>query len=95
MQPFNIKIEVENEYVTLTILPTDEAYFKVVYYGGVLGAIHYDKITQKWNAVNPEAIIAGDLPPYQGIIVENRVEVVLDSPTIVKIGQEILKTHSF
>jgi hypothetical protein len=95
MQPFNIKIPVQNEEVTITILPTDQEYFKVVYYGHVLGAIHYDKNINKWSLVDPSEIIVGDLPPYTGIIEEDRVEIELNSETIVKIGQEVLKSHSF
>jgi hypothetical protein len=95
MQPFNIKIPVRNEDVTITILPTDQDYFKVVYYGGILGAIHYDKITNKWSLVNPAEVVAGDLPPYTGVLDEERVEIELDSEIIVKIGQEILKSYSF
>jgi predicted RNA-binding protein with PUA domain len=95
MAPFNIKIAVQTEEITLTILPTDQDYFKIVYYGRVLGAIHYDKTDDRWNLVKPEEVIAGDLPPYAGIVEEGMVEINLDSSTIVIIGTEILKSHAF
>ena len=95
MEPFNVKISIDQTEVTLTILPTEENYFKVVYYGGVLGAVDYDQKSKNWKLVAPEKVTTGDLPPYSNVLDQNRVEIVLDSVTIVKIGIEIEKSGAF
>ncbi|RZL19235.1 MAG: hypothetical protein EOO89_03920 [Pedobacter sp.] len=74
--------------VTLTIKPSDH-YFKVIYFGGILGAI--EKQGGKWIRVAEEAVEAerGDLPPYHHDLEKDEVEVVLDPATIKKIGSLI------
>ncbi len=39
MEAFNIRIGYGENEVTLTILPTSDGYYKVIYYGGILGAV--------------------------------------------------------
>lgn len=87
MEPFNIKITVAEERVALTILPTDEGYFKVVYYGGVLGGIKYLKDSNSWEAIPVNELSTSDLPPYKHK--EQQLEIQLDEATVTQIGNEI------
>ncbi|TDQ08195.1 hypothetical protein [Pedobacter metabolipauper] len=88
MEPFNIKIGYGEKEVTLTILPTDEAYYKVIYYGAILGAIRY-QADDSWELVPEEEIIAGDLPMYVHDLKADRLDVVLNDTVVDEIGEEI------
>ena len=85
---FNIKIEVESLEITLTILPV-EAYYKVIYYGGELGAIRLTADQSAWEKVPDEEVEAGDLPLYKHDPTADRLDIVLDENTIPLIGEEI------
>lgn len=87
MEPFNIKIGYGKNEVTLTILPTEHGYYKVIYFGGILGAVHHHP--EGWQLVPPEEVIAGDLPLYESDLSHERIEVVLNEHTVEKIGEEI------
>ncbi|WP_432712650.1 hypothetical protein [Pedobacter sp.] len=89
MEPFNIRVGFGKNEVTLTILPTEEGYYKVIYYGGILGAIQYLKDTDSWEQVPPEDVIAGDLPLYRPDLEEERTEIELTEQMIEEIGEEI------
>ncbi|RZL97848.1 MAG: hypothetical protein EOO88_62010, partial [Pedobacter sp.] len=65
MEPFNIKIGYGEKEVTLTILPIEAGYYKVIYYGAILGAVCYDEPSSCWQAVPSEAIEPGDLPLFK------------------------------
>lgn len=95
MKPFNIQINEASTPITLTLLPTDEDYFKVIYYGGILGAISFNHKKKKWELVPPNNVEAGDLPPYTARSDDERVPLKLDFETIVKIGAEIEKSSVF
>lgn len=89
MEPFNIKVGYGDNEVTLTILPTKEGYYKVIYYGGILGAIHYMNDTDGWEVVPAEEVITGDLPLYEPDLTGERLEIVLNDETVDAIGDEI------
>lgn len=89
MEPFNIKVGYGDNEVTLTILPTKEGYYKVIYFGGILGAIHYMNDTDGWEIVPPEEVVAGDLPMYEPDLTGERLEIVLNDETVDEIGEEI------
>ena len=89
MEPFNIKIEQEGQEVTLTILPTDDGYYKVIYYGGILGAIRKEVNTNNWTKVPDDEVIAGELPLYHHIDEDDRLELVFNEGLAQDIGQEI------
>ncbi|WP_442588029.1 hypothetical protein ACSBL2_18455 [Pedobacter sp. AW31-3R] len=93
MKAFNIKIGYGDNEVTLTILPTEEGYYKVIYYGGILGAVRQDKQLENWEQVPDEEVIAGDLPLYKHDLTADRLDVVLDENTVHRIGEEILGEH--
>lgn len=95
MEPFNIQIDADSNQITLTLLPTNEGYVKVIYYGGILGAISFNKQLKEWTLVPPNEVEAGDLPPYSEKMEEDHVKIELDSETIVKIGQQIEKSGNF
>jgi len=88
MEPFNIKVGFGENEVTLTILPT-ENFYKVVYYGGILGAIKYENDTDGWELMSREEYTAGDLPFYTQELNSDRLEFVLDDNMVDHIGEEI------
>jgi len=88
MEVFNIKIGFGQNEVTLTILPT-EKYYKVIYYGGILGAVRLEEDNETWEKVPDEEIEAGDLPSYRHDLKADRLDVVLDDVTVQRIGDEI------
>ena len=87
MEPFNIKINHSSAEVTLTILPSDGGYFKIVYYGGILGGVLKEE--KQWRLVSMDEVAGGDLPVYENKHDEERVEVVLDERVAIQIGKEI------
>jgi hypothetical protein len=89
MEPFNVKKGYGENEVTLTILPIQEGYYKVIYYGKILGTIRLVKDTSCWELVPPEEVVAGDLPLYEPDLSEDRLEVILDDETVDEIGNEI------
>lgn len=94
MEAFNIKILVQKQEITLTILPKDDRIFKVIYYGGILGAVTYHEATKTWEKVANEDAINGDLPLYHNDKDEDRVEVDLHDENVARIGREIQMIHS-
>lgn len=88
MEPFNIKVGFGDNEVTLTILPTDKGYYKVIYYGAVLGAVRLDS-GDCWELVPQDALEAGDLPPYEPDLHGSRLEFVFDEIAAEHIGEEI------
>ena len=90
MEAFNIKIQYQNQGVTITILLTDEGYYKVIYFGGILGAVKKREDNEKWEKVPDEDIIAGELPLYRHDHAD-RLDVILDDSTAMAIGKEIEK----
>ena len=93
MEAFNIRIGYGENEVTLTILPTSDGYYKVIYYGGILGAVRQEDDMESWEDVPDDEIIAGDLPLYKHDLTADRLDVVLDEITIKRIGEEILNHH--
>jgi len=88
MEPFNIKVGFGEREVTLTIMP-HEAYYKVIYYGGILGAVRFENDTDLWEIVPADEVEAGDLPMYQDDLSGDRLKIVLDDETVDEIGEEI------
>lgn len=87
MEPYNIRISYGSHDVTLTILPAEQGYYKVIYYGGILGGVCYDG--KDWDIVGPDKIIAGDLPFYEPGLVGERIEIELNDHVVDRIGWEI------
>ncbi|MEJ7558171.1 MAG: hypothetical protein WKF66_07665 [Pedobacter sp.] len=87
MEPFNIKIGYGDNNVTLTILPTSDQQYKVIYFGAILGAVKYE--ADCWDLVSEEELQAGDLPFYRHDLNSDRANVILDEATIDEIGEEI------
>ena len=87
MEPFNIRIQNNEEAVTLTVLP-EKNYFKIVYYGGIIGAIK--EFDGGWELLAEEEIEVGDLPFYDykhGVDDQPKLE--LNLPKINQIAAEI------
>jgi len=93
MEAFNIRIGYGENEVTLTILPTSDGYYKVIYYGGILGAVRLENDMESWENVPDDEIIAGDLPLYKHDLTADRLDVVLDEITVKRIGEEIMSHH--
>jgi len=89
MDVFNIKIGFGDNELTLTVLPNEDGQYKIIYYGGVLGAIRLEADNETWEKVPDNELEAGDLPFYKHDLTADRLEIVLDDPTIGKIGEEI------
>jgi len=89
MEVFNIRIGFGENELTLTILPTEEGYYKVIYFGGILGAVRLDDEQHGWEKVPDEEIEAGDLPFYKHDLKGDRLDIVLDEQTVQRIGEEI------
>lgn len=89
MEVFNVKIGFGENELTLTILPTEEGHFKVIYYGGVLGAIRLEDDNETWEKVPDDELEAGDLPWYKHDLTADRLDIVLDEHTVRRIGEEI------
>lgn len=88
MEPFNIKIGYGANEVTLTILPAaDEGCYKVIYFGGIVGAIRTG--VDCWELIPEEELIAGELPFYKHDLNSGRINVVLNESTVDEIGEEI------
>jgi hypothetical protein len=87
MDPFNIKIDADGQAVSLTILPTDKGYYKVIYYAAILTAIKQIE-TGAWELVTTEEIEAGDLPFYLAGK-DDRKELVLDPNFVSQVGAAI------
>lgn len=92
MEVFNIKIGFGDNELTLTILPAEE-YYKVIYYGGILGAVRLESDNETWEKVPDEEVEPGDLPLYKHDLTADRLDVVLDEPTVQRIGEEIRSHH--
>jgi len=87
MEPFNIRINYGSNEVTLTILPSDNSVFKIVYYGGILGGIR--KNADEWEPVGRDEIGGEDLPLYQPKHGDERINVELTEQVVDRIGDEI------
>lgn len=92
MKPFNINIAIQQQEVTVTILPIAPNEYKVIYYGGILGAIRYEVSLKEWQKIPDEDVLASDLPPYHNSLNEERIEFTLNEQNVVSIGQQIA-TH--
>lgn len=86
-EPFNIKIGYGENEVTLTILPVRDNYYKVIYFGGVMGAVCFNG--EDWDLIEKEDVETGDLPLYKPELNGERLEIVLDQFTVDVIGEEI------
>lgn len=87
MDPFNIKVKAP-EQVSLTVLPTDKGYYKIIYYAAVLTALEK---TEKgdWKLLDKERIEAGDLPYYIPNLDSDHISITLDSFFAEAAGAEI------
>lgn len=89
MKVFNIKIGFGENEVTLTVLPVENDYYKIIYYGEILGAIRLEADNETWEKVPDETLEAGDLPFFKHDFSSDRLDVILDESTVRKIGEEI------
>lgn len=74
--------------MSLTILPTEKGYYKVIYYAAILTAITQDD-DQGWQLLPLEDIEAGDLPFYQHTTDNDRAELKLDEVFANLVGSAI------
>lgn len=89
MKPFNISIGFGEKEVTLTILPVADGYYKVLYYGGIVGALRLDAEGDGWEEVPATEFDAGELPWYHPDLSHDQLDFVLCEHTIKQIGEEI------
>nr|WP_068891174.1 hypothetical protein [Pedobacter panaciterrae] len=86
-EAFNIKVGYGEKEVTLTILQVKENYFKVIYFGGVMGGVTFNG--GEWDLVEIEEMEIGDLPLYEPELKGERLQVILNEATVDAIGEEI------
>lgn len=84
---FNIKVGYGEKEVTLTILPSDGNYFKVIYFGALMGAVGFNG--EEWELIESDELEPGDLPVYKPELKGERLEVTLNEATVEEIGEEI------
>lgn len=89
MEPFNIKVGFGEKEVTLTILPASEGYYKVIYFGGIVGAVRPEADGEGWEQLEEDEVPAGDLPLYKPDLNADRLNFVLCEHTVDRIGEEI------
>jgi len=87
MDPFNISVE-SPERVSLTVLPTDKGYYKVIYYAAVLTALEKNSAGE-WSLVDKGEIEAGDLPYYIPGANSDHIEVTVDESFVKAAGAAI------
>lgn len=95
MEPFNIKIQYQNNEVTLTLLHGVDDHYLIVYYGGILGGV--DKVDGDWKWSDPESIVMDNLPVYRPSPQKNRIELVLTDQIAAAIGKRVeehLENHT-
>ena len=88
MNPFNIKITNTGKNFTLTVLPSENGYYKVIYYAGVLTAVQKTR-KGDWKLVAKDEIEAGDLPFYLQSNDGDRLEPSLDKTFANAVGSAI------
>jgi hypothetical protein len=86
MTAFNIDIELDDQQITLTIIPKDD-YFKIVYSGGILGAIR--KQESDWILLEAEEIEPGELKPLDYKQTEDRHQITLGVAEVNQISGAI------
>jgi len=90
MEPFNIRIKIEQHETTLTILPMDnETDFKVIYNGAVLGGVQRKGTT--WKSLPDEEVEPGDLPLYKVKFGEDNSDIEINEEMVALIGVKIEK----
>lgn len=92
MKPFNIKISVNDQEVTLTISPFGDNNYRIIYFGGILGAIHIGK---QCKLLPQEQAIGEDLPPYIPDQEDDRIEIDLNEENVAQICEAIVNSKSF
>ncbi|MFD0941498.1 hypothetical protein [Pedobacter boryungensis] len=88
MEPFNIHIQNNDEQVTLTVIP-EKDYFKLVYFGGIIGAIKESE--GEWELLEEDEIEPGLLPlfNYKNGVNNEELKFELSLPKINQIAAEI------
>lgn len=87
MDSFNIKIAYGTNEILLSILPSQNNTYKIIYYGGILGTICHDG--KDWELVTVEETFQDHLPPYRPGEIGERVEIELTDHVVDRIGWEI------
>lgn len=88
MDPFNIRVTDQEQNITLTVLPCENRYYKIIYYAAVLTAVKKD-LTGDWMLINKDDIEAGDLPFYLHTDGTDRIEPSLNKTFAEAVGSAI------
>ncbi|WP_276090793.1 hypothetical protein [Pedobacter sp. JY14-1] len=88
MEAFDIKIAYGTQEVSLTVLPAENNIYRLLYHGGILGAVCFDG--RDWDRVTSDTLIYTDeYPRYMPGKVGERIEIELTDHVIDRIGWEI------
>ncbi len=77
MEPFNIRIKLQGQTTSLTVLPNDKGYYKLIYYAAILGAIE-ETTEGDWRILSADEIEAGDLPFYVPENGNDRIDITMN-----------------
>ncbi len=87
MEPFNIKLKLQEQTVSLTVLPEDAGIFKIIYYAAILAGLKKDN--GNWTLIPTSDLQAGDLPFYVQNSDPDRLELILDEVFVQSAGTAI------
>jgi len=92
MDPFNIIVDLDGQKFDLNIHPEEASTYKVLYNGGLVGAITMNAFGETWEAI-PITELAPELevPMYEYNGAEDEVRIILEDNHAQKIGEAIAK----
>lgn len=90
MDPFNIIVSLDGQKFDLNIHPQEEARYKVLYHGGLVGEILRSADGNSWTAISIKELepdLATTMYEYDGSI--DDVRIILEGDHAIIIGQAI------
>lgn len=90
MDPFNIIVNLDGQKFDLNIHPEDDAIYKVIYHGGLVGEIHKAGDGTSWHAISVKDLepdIERPMYEYDGSI--DDVRIILEGNHAQLIGRAI------
>jgi hypothetical protein len=90
MDPFNIIVNLDGQKFDLNIHPEEAATYKILYNGGLVGAITMGSDGETWTAI-PVTELAPELevPMYEYNGAEDEVRIILEGDHAQQIGRAI------
>jgi len=90
MDPFNIIVKLDGQKFDLNIHPEEAATYKILYNGGLVGAITMGTDGETWNAVSVRELAPEvEVPMYEYNGAKDDVRIILEGNHAQEIGQAI------